>query len=119
MLLFKNTIIMANLNKALSPKTGEFMRQINNIIENYIANQSYKSNGKKYTKGQFCADVGVSRSVVSVLTHKEFDNSITLDTALRLLHGCGMTLKITPEVMPKEMYMHKDIIMPSCYEKHS
>lgn len=110
---------MANLNKALSPKTGEIMKEINNIIANYVANRNYKNNGKKYTKGQFCADVGVSRTITSYLTHDDFENSITLDTAMRLLHGCGMTLKVVPEVMPREMYMHKDIIMPSCYEKHT
>ena len=34
----------------------------------------------------------------------------------RLLHGCGMTLKIVSELMPKEFYQHKDIIMPKEYE---
>ena len=61
----------------------------------------------------------MSRTTTSFLTHKEMNSSITLDTAMRLLHGCGMTLKIVPELMPKDFYKHKDIIMPKEYEDGS
>ena len=107
---------MANLNKDITESTVRLTKEINRIIENYVANRKYKKNKEKYTKGNFCEDVGVSRTTTSILTHEEIKSSITLDTAIRLLHGCGMTLKIVPELMPKEFYQHKDIIMPKEYE---
>ena len=107
---------MANLNKDITESTVRLTKEINKIIENYVANRKYKKNNEKYTKGNFCEDVGVSRTTTSILTHEEIKSSITLDTAIRLLHGCGMTLKIVPELMPKEFYQHKDIIMPKYYE---
>ena len=107
---------MANLNKDIQESTVRLTKEINRIIENYVANRKYKKNKEKYTKGNFCEDVGVSRTTTSILTHEEIKSSITLDTAMRLLHGCGMTLKIVPELMPKEFYQHKDIIMPKEYE---
>ncbi len=107
---------MANLNKDITESTVRLTKEINKIIENYVANRKYKKNNEKYTKGNFCEDVGVSRTTTSILTHEEIKSSITLDTAIRLLHGCGMTLKIVPELMPKEFYQHKDIIMPKEYE---
>ena len=107
---------MANLNKDITESTVRLTKEINKIIENYVANRKYKKNNEKYTKGNFCEDVGVSRTTTSVLTHEDIKSSITLDTAIRLLHGCGMTLKIVPELMPKEFYQHKDIIMPKEYE---
>ena len=110
---------MANLNKDITESTVRLTKEINKIIENYVANRKYKKNNEKYTKGNFCEDVGVSRTTTSVLTHEEIKSSITLDTAIRLLHGCGMTLKIVPELMPKEFYQHKDIIMPKDYEDSS
>ena len=106
---------MANLNKDINGNTVRLTKEINRIIENYIANRKNSKN-KKYTKGKFCDDVGVSRTVTSTITHEQIKSSITLDTAIRLLHGCGMTLKIVPELMPKEFYQHKDIIMPKEYE---
>lgn len=110
---------MANLNKDITESTVRLTKEINRIIENYVANRKYKKNNEKYTKGNFCEDVGVSRTTTSILTHEEIKSSITLDTAIRLLHGCGMTLKIVPELMPKEFYQHKDIIMPKYYEDSS
>ena len=110
---------MANLNKDITESTVRLTKEINKIIENYVANRKYKKNKEKYTKGNFCEDVGVSRTTTSILTHEEIKSSITLDTAIRLLHGCGMTLKIVPELMPKEFYQHKDIIMPKEYEDSS
>ena len=110
---------MANLNKDITESTVRLTKEINRIIENYVANRKYKKNKEKYTKGNFCEDVGVSRTTTSILTHEEIKSSITLDTAMRLLHGCGMTLKIVPELMPKEFYQHKDIIMPKEYEDSS
>ena len=110
---------MANLNKDITESTVRLTKEINRIIENYVANRKYKRNNEKYTKGNFCEDVGVSRTTTSILTHEEIKSSITLDTAIRLLHGCGMTLKIVPELMPKEFYQHKDIIMPTEYEDSS
>ena len=110
---------MANLNKDIQESTVRLTKEINRIIENYVANRKYKKNNEKYTKGNFCEDVGVSRTTTSILTHEEIKSSITLDTAMRLLHGCGMTLKIVPELMPKEFYQHKDIIMPKDYEDSS
>lgn len=110
---------MANLNKSISEKTVRLIKEINRTIENYVANRKYSKNNKKYTKGNFCEDVGVSRTTTSILTHEDIKSSITLDTAMRLLHGCGMTLKIVPELMPKEFYQHKDIIMPKEYEGSS
>ena len=107
---------MANLNKDITESTVRLTKEINRVIENYVANRKYKKNNKKYTKGNFCEDVGVSRTTTSILTHEEIKSSITLDTAIRLLHGCGMTLKIVPELMPKKFYQHKDIIMPKDYE---
>ena len=107
---------MANLNKDITESTVRLTKEINKIIENYVANRKYKKNNEKYTKGNFCEDVGVSRTTTSILTHEEIKSSITLDTAIRLLHGCGMTLKIVPELMPKKFYQHKDIIMPKEYE---
>ena len=107
---------MANLNKSISEKTVRLIKEINRTIENYVANRKYSKNKEKYTKGRFCEDVGVSRKTTSAITHDEITTSITLDTAIRLLHGCGMTLKIVPELMPKEFYQHKDIIMPKEYE---
>ena len=107
---------MANLNKDITESTVRLTKEINRIIENYVANRKYKKNNEKYTKGNFCEDVGVSRTTTSILTHEEIKSSITLDTAIRLLHGCGMTLKIVPELMPKEFYQHKDIIIPKEYE---
>ena len=107
---------MANLNKDITESTVRLTKEINKIIENYVANRKYKKNNEKYTKGNFCEDVGVSRTTTSILTHEEIKSSITLDTAIRLLHGCGMTLKIVPELMPKEFYQHKDIIMTKEYE---
>ena len=107
---------MANLNKDITESTVRLTKEINKVIENYVANRKYKKNNENYTKGNFCEDVGVSRTTTSVLTHEEIKSSITLDTAIRLLHGCGMTLKIVPELMPKEFYQHKDIIMPKDYE---
>lgn len=107
---------MANLNKDITESTVRLTKEINRIIENYVANRKYKKNNEKYTKGNFCEDVGVSRTTTSIITHEEIKSSITLDTAIRLLHGCGMTLKIVPELMPKEFYQHKDIIMPKYYE---
>ena len=107
---------MANLNKDITESTVRLTKEINKIIENYVANRKYKKNKEKYTKGNFCEDVGVSRTVTSRITHEQIKSSITLDTAMRLLHGCGMTLKIVPELMPKEFYQHKDIIMPKDYE---
>ena len=107
---------MTNLNKDIKESTVRLTKEINRVIENYIANRKYKKNNEKYTKGNFCEDVGVSRTTTSILTHEEIKSSITLDTAIRLLHGCGMTLKIVPELMPKEFYQHKDIIMPKEYE---
>ena len=110
---------MANLNKDITESTVRLTKEINKIIENYVANRKYKKNNEKYTKGNFCEDVGVSRTTTSILTHEEIKSSITLDTAIRLLHGCGMTLKIVPELMPKEFYQHKDIIIPKEYEDSS
>ena len=110
---------MANLNKSISEKTVRLIKEISRTIENYVANRKYSKNNKKYTKGNFCEDVGVSRTTTSILTHEDIKSSITLDTAMRLLHGCGMTLKIVPELMPKEFYQHKDIIMPKEYEGSS
>lgn len=110
---------MANLNKDIKESTVRLTKEINRIIENYVANRKYKKNNEKYTKGNFCEDVGVSRTTTSILTHEDIKSSITLDTAIRLLHGCGMTLKIVPELMPKEFYQHKDIIMPKYYEDSS
>lgn len=110
---------MANLNKDIMKNTVRLTKEINRIIENYVANRKYKKNNEKYTKGNFCEDVGVSRTTTSILTHEDIKSSITLDTAIRLLHGCGMTLKIVPELMPKEFYQHKDIIMPKEYEGSS
>lgn len=107
---------MANLNKDITESTVRLTKEINRIIENYVANRKYKKNNEKYTKGNFCEDVGVSRTTTSIITHEDIKSSITLDTAIRLLHGCGMTLKIVPELMPKEFYQHKDIIMPKYYE---
>lgn len=107
---------MANLNKDITESTVRLTKEINRIIENYVANRKYKKNKEKYTKGNFCEDVGVSRTTTSIITHEDIKSSITLDTAIRLLHGCGMTLKIVPELMPKEFYQHKDIIMPKEYE---
>lgn len=107
---------MANLNKDIKENTVRLTKEINRVIENYVANRKYKKNNGKYTKGNFCEDVGVSRTTTSILTHEDIKSSITLDTAIRLLHGCGMTLKIVPELMPKEFYKHKDIIMPKEYE---
>ena len=107
---------MANLNKDITESTVRLTKEINKVIENYVANRKYKKNNEKYTKGNFCEDVGVSRTTTSILTHEEIKSSITIDTAIRLLHGCGMTLKIVPELMPKEFYQHKDIIMPKEYE---
>lgn len=109
---------MANLNKDINGNTVRLTKEINRIIENYIANRKNSKN-KKYTKGKFCDDVGVSRTVTSTITHEQIKSSITLDTAIRLLHGCGMTLKIIPELMPKKFYQHKDIIMPKDYEDGS
>ena len=109
---------MANLNKDINENTVRLTKEINRIIENFIANRENSKN-KKYTKGKFCDDVGVSRTVTSTITHEQIKSSITLDTAIRLLHGCGMTLKIVPELMPKEFYQHKDIIMPKEYEDGS
>ena len=106
---------MANLNKDINENTVRLTKEINRIIENYIANRKNSKN-KKYTKGKFCDDVGVSRTVTSMITHEQIKSSITLDTAIRLLRGCGMTLKIVPELMPKKFYQHKDIIMPKEYE---
>ena len=110
---------MANLNKDIKENTVRLTKEINRIIENYIANRKYSKNNEKYTKGKFCDDVGVSRTVTSMITHEQIKSSITLDTAIRLLHGCGMTLKIVPELMPKKFYQHKDIIMPKDYEDGS
>lgn len=110
---------MANLNKDITESTVRLTKEINRIIENYVANRKYKKNNEKYTKGNFCEDVGVSRTTTSIITHEDIKSSITLDTAIRLLHGCGMTLKIVPELMPKEFYLHKDIIMPKEYENSS
>lgn len=110
---------MANLNKDIKESTVRLTKEINRVIENYVANRKYKKNKEKYTKGNFCEDVGVSRTTTSILTHEDIKSSITLDTAIRLLHGCGMTLKIVPELMPKEFYQHKDIIMPKEYEDSS
>ena len=110
---------MASLNKSISEKTVRLIKEINRTIENYVANRKYSKNKEKYTKGNFCEDVGVSRTTTSILTHEDVKSSITLDTAIRLLHGCGMTLKIVPELMPKEFYQHKDIIMPKEYEDSS
>lgn len=110
---------MANLNKDITESTVRLTKEINRIIENYVANRKYKKNNEKYTKGNFCEDVGVSRTTTSIITHEDIKSSITLDTAIRLLHGCGMTLKIVPELMPKEFYLHKDIIMPKDYEDSS
>ena len=107
---------MANLNKDITESTVRLTKEINRIIENYVANRKYKKNNEKYTKGNFCEDVGVSRTTTSIITHEDIKSSITLDTAIRLLHGCGMTLKIVPELMPKEFYQHKDIITPKEYE---
>ena len=110
---------MANLNKDIKESTVRLTKEINRVIENYVANRKYSKNKKKYTKGNFCEDVGVSRTTTSAITHDEIKASITLDTAMRLLHGCGMTLKIVPELMPKDFYKHKDIIMPKEYEDGS
>lgn len=110
---------MANLNKSIMEDTVRLTKDISRIVENYVANRKYSKNNEKYTKGNFCEDVGVSRTTTSLLTHKEIKSSITLDTAIRLLHGCGMTLKIVPELMPKKFYQHKDIIMPKEYEDGS
>ena len=110
---------MANLNKDIKESTVRLTKEINRVIENYVANRKYKKNNKNYTKGNFCEDVGVSRTTTSILTHEDIKSSITLDTAIRLLHGCGMTLKIVPELMPKKFYQHKDIIMPKEYEDSS
>ena len=110
---------MANLNKIIMDDTVRLTKDINRIIENYVANRKYSKNNEKYTKGNFCEDVGVSRTVTSRITHEQTKSSITLDTAIRLLHGCGMTLKIVPELMPKDFYKHKDIIMPKEYEDGS
>lgn len=109
---------MVNLNKDINENTVRLTKEINRIIENYIANRKNSKN-KKYTKGKFCDDVGVSRTVTSAITHEQIKSSITLDTAIRLLHGCGMRLKIVPELMPKKFYQHKDIIMPKEYEDGS
>ena len=110
---------MANLNKDITESTVRLTKEIKRIIENDVANRKYKKNNEKYTKGNFCEDVGVSRTVTSRITHEQIKSSITLDTAMRLLHGCGMTLKIVPELMPKKFYQHKDIIMPKDYEDGS
>ena len=110
---------MANLNKDITESTVRLTKEINRIIENYVSNRKYKKNNEKYTKGNFCEDVGVSRTVTSRITHEQIKSSITLDTAMRLLHGCGMTLKIVPELMPKKLYQHKDIIIPKEYEDGS
>lgn len=110
---------MANLNKELSDMTIKLTKEINQQIERHVDNRRYSKNNEKYTKGKFCQDVGVSPSTTSLLTHERLDSSITLDTALRLLHGCGMTLKIVPELMPMDFYRHKDIIMPKEYEERS
>ena len=110
---------MASLNKSIMEDTVRLTKDINRIIENYVANRKYSKNNKKYTKGNFCEDVGVSRTTTSILTHEDVKSSITLDTAIRLLHGCGMTLKIVPELMPKDFYKHKDIIMPKEYKDGS
>lgn len=110
---------MANLNKSIMEDTVRLTKGISRIVENYVANRKYSKNNEKYTKGNFCEDVGVSRTTTSLLTHTEIKSSITLDTAIRLLHGCGMTLKIVPELMPKKFYQHKDIIMPKEYEDGS
>ena len=107
---------MANLNKDITESTVRVTKDINRTEENYVANIKYSKKKKKYTKGNFCEDVGVSRTVTSRITHEQIKSSITLDTAIRLLHGCGMTLKIVPELMPKRFYQHKDIIMPKEYE---
>ena len=110
---------MASLNKIIMDDTVRLTKDINRIVENYVANRKYSKNNEKYTKGNFCEDVGVSRTVTSRITHEQIKSSITLDTAIRLLHGCGMTLKIVPELMPKDFYKHKDIIMPKEYEDGS
>ena len=110
---------MANLNKDIKENTVRLTKEINRIIENYIVNRKCSKNNEKYTKGKFCDDVGVSRTVTSMITHESIKSSITLDTAIRLLYGCGMTLKIVPELMPKKFYQHKDIIMPKEYEDGS
>ena len=107
---------MANLNKDITESTVRLTKDINRIVENYVAYRKYSKSNEKYTKGNFCEDVGVSRTVTSRITHEQIKSSITLDTAIRLLHGCGMTLKIVPELMPKRFYQHKDIIMPKEYE---
>lgn len=106
---------MANMSKKISPKTFELMKEINCQMEKYIAIHKHLKPDGKYTKRMFCHDVGVSSATASVMAHDSKERCITLDTAVRLLHGCGMTIKIVPELMPKEMYMHKDIIMPSIY----
>ena len=60
---------MANLNKDITESTVRLTKEINRIIENYVANRKYKKNNEKYTKGNFCEDVGVSRTTTSILTH--------------------------------------------------
>lgn len=108
---------MAYLNKTITSDTIKLTNEINQQVERYIANRKYSKNNEKYTKAKFCKEVGVSKSTSSNITHSELGQSITLDTALRLLRGCGLTLKISPLLMPKDFYNHKDIIMPKEYEE--
>ena len=107
---------MANLNKDIKENNVRLTKEINRIIENYIVNRKCSKNNEKYTNGKYHEQVRVSRTVTSMITHEQIKSSITLDTAIRLLNGCGMTLKIVPELMPKKFYQHKDIIMPKEYE---
>lgn len=103
---------MAYTNKESFERTQEMTEQIISEVENYVAKQKAR---KSYSYHKFWMETGV--------THQTWDNirsnknrSMTLDTAIRLLDKCGLRLKITPKLMPRSQYDHKDIIPPSEYE---
>lgn len=85
----------AKRRPAIQP-TKELEHEIRKVVLKYVA---FNKARRRFTWNDFFNEVDVSRTLWSKMVYKG-QQSITLDTAVRLLDGIGMKLQIVQKGSP-------------------
>lgn len=106
---------METTDKDCYVRTCRLTAQIVKEVKEYVERRKLT---EPYSYRKFLNEVQVSRQRWVDMQNSS-TNAIPLDTAIRILAKCGLRLRITEEIMPRNMYDHKDIIPPVEYETGS
>ena len=95
----------AKRRPAIQP-TKELEHEIRKAVLKYVESNKVR---RRFTWGDFFEEVDVSRTLWSKMVYKG-QQSITLDTAVRLLDGIGMKLQVVPKETIRRTFLSDDII---------